>query len=86
VDITKDYQNNPIIFSNPNGQNSGQLYFKKDGKYYAILSIRPEGNNQYYRILQEVDSSGNAIGEQVIEANNGNLYRQGRDSEGNSLF
>ena len=78
VDITKDYNDQPILFTNPNSQENGQLYFQNsDGRYYAIIAISSQGNNSYFRVLQEVDKTGKAIGEQVIEDINGNLFRQG---------
>lgn len=88
VDITTDYDSQPIIFTNPNGQEQGQLYFQNtnNGKYYAILQIVPRGNNQYFRILQEVDKTGRAQSNQLIEDANGNLYQQVQSSNGVTLL
>lgn len=62
VDVTKDYENEAIIFTNPNSQKDGQLYFQNEkGEYYAILSIQSLGNNQYTRTIQQVDRNGNIL-------------------------
>lgn len=87
LNVLNDYNGNPIELANPNSE-TGQLFFKDyDGKNYAILQISYQGNNSYFRVLQEVDNQGNAIGEQVIEGyyvNDKNetikgLFRQGQD-------
>lgn len=61
VDITRDYNGKPIMFTNPTDQ-KGQCYFLgEDGNYYAILSIKSDGNNLYTRTIQQVDDIGRAM-------------------------
>lgn len=52
-------QNQPIIF--------GDIYFERKGRYYKVNSMQSLGNNEYSRIIQEVDKNGNLIGKEISE-------------------
>lgn len=55
VDITKDYMNNTLSHKN--------MYFEQNGKVFEIVRIESLGNNQYRRVLREIqiDQNGNPI-------------------------
>lgn len=81
VDITKDYDGDSIVFTNPSDQ-EGQLYYQdSNGNYYAILSIKSIGNNQYVKTVQQVDKHGKPTGKQLLQDNNGNHYQYLEDQK-----
>lgn len=62
LNILQDYNRNLINLGNPNGEKAGQLYYRdRNGRNFAILKIEYLGNNQYSKIVTEVDNNGNSI-------------------------
>ena len=66
VNITKDYMENTISHEN--------MYFEENGRVFKISSIESLGNNQYRRVLREIqiDENGNPmknayIGKEIIQ-------------------
>lgn len=73
VNITRDYKGNPITLAN--------RYFEHNGHVYEILRIESLGNNQYRRVLQEVEVDeqkrplvNSHIGGEVIIDDNNNIW------------
>lgn len=73
VNITRNYRGYPITLKN--------RYFEKEGNVYEIVRVESLGNNQYRRVIQqiEVDEENRPmvdshIGEELIEDRNGKLW------------